>query len=127
MKKENGYTECDSEDLDPFNKCQPVDCEEKYLGKRNFFKDSHCIPAAICEVDDDVFYDYNTNECRRIGDILSDEDLRQIKSGDFTNWVDEDEEQLLEDNFEVLKVGMIDKSWFDQRKFLYLTFRFLQW
>lgn len=88
MKRENGYTKCASEDLDPFNNCKPVNCEEKYFGKRNFFQSPNCVPATICSENDDSIYDYTTNECRSFGKVLSDDDLSQIKNGNFTNWVD---------------------------------------
>lgn len=37
MKDGQGYKKCDSEDLNPFAKCEPENCELKYFGKRNFF------------------------------------------------------------------------------------------
>lgn len=108
MKKEHGYTKCDSEDLDPFNKCKPVNCEEKYLGKRNFFNESHCIPVARCDAGNDVFYDFNTNECRKLGKVFSDEDMRQIKSGNFTNWIEESREEIVQKSFEVKWIYFIE-------------------
>jgi hypothetical protein len=104
MKKSNGYKKCESEDLDPFNKCKPVNCEEKYFGKRNFFKDLYCVPATICDENDDSIYDYATNECRSLENILSEEDLSQMQSGNFTNWVDAKDEK--ETHFEDLKVEL---------------------
>lgn len=88
MKKTSGYKNCDLEDSDPFNGCKPVNCEEKYFGQRNFYNGTACVPAANCD-EEDSQYDYDTNECECLEEILSDDDLFQIKSGNFSNWVDE--------------------------------------
>lgn len=102
MKRVNGYKKCDSEDLDPFNRCKPVNCEEKYFGKRNFFRDGNCVPATMCDENDDSIYDFATNQCRNFGSVLSDDDVNQMKNGNFTNWVDVKEEtEMKPDDFEV--------------------------
>ena len=92
MKKKNGYKKCDFEDLNPFDNCNPVNCEEKYFGKRNFFKDSRCVAAMNCDQSDGVIYDYETNECKNSANILTDEDLNGIMKGNFTNWEEEKNE-----------------------------------
>lgn len=89
MKKQAGYKKCSSEDLDPFQNCKPVNCEEKYFGKRNFFKDSLCVPAALC--DDGDLYDYETNECTNRRNILSEAEMNEMQSGTFSNWEQQEE------------------------------------
>lgn len=91
MKEEGGYQKCGYEDLDPFRNCKPVNCEEKYLGKRNFFKYPNCIPATIC--DEDGRYDYDTNTCENPKNIFSEDEINEMKSGKFTNWEHHDDRQ----------------------------------
>lgn len=86
MKKAKGYKQCDSEDYDPFDNCKPVNCELKYFGKRNFFKDPLCIPATLC--DPGSIYDYEKNVCRDSNQVLSPEDSTEMAEGKFSNWVD---------------------------------------
>lgn len=88
MKKAQGYQQCESEDYDPFNDCKPVNCEVKYSGKRNFFKDPHCVPAVICDQSSSLIYDYDKNICRSLKEVLSPEDVEEMKEGKFSNWVD---------------------------------------
>lgn len=90
MKQSKGYTKCSSEDFDPFNNCKPVNCEEKYFGKRNFFDGVQCVPAKVCDQKVDEMYDYETNQCRIVGNILSEEDRKAMEEGTFSNWIDED-------------------------------------
>lgn len=91
MKQSKGYTNCQSEDFDPFNNCNPVNCEEKYFGKRNFFDGKKCVPAIICEPNVNVVYEHDTNKCRNLKNILDDEDRKSMERGKFSNWVDEAE------------------------------------
>ena len=85
MKQSRGYTKCQHEDLDPFNGCKPVICELKYFGKRNFFKNHTCVPATVC--DHDLMYNYETNECLNLKNILSEKDVEEMKKGKFSNWI----------------------------------------
>lgn len=87
MKKSRGYHKCKSDDLDPFQDCKPVNCELKYFGKRNFFEGTQCVPATLCD-NITPFYDYETNECRSIRNILSDDEICEMLDGKFTNWID---------------------------------------
>ena len=88
MKDKFGYQKCDSEDLNPFNKCKPIDCELKYFGKRNFFQNSQCVPVKVCENDPNVIYDYETNSCRNLKDVFSIDELKMLHAGIFKNFVD---------------------------------------
>ncbi|KAG5684371.1 hypothetical protein PVAND_013606 [Polypedilum vanderplanki] len=101
MKKDHGYTKCDYEDLNPFDKCKPVNCELKYFGKRNFFQYPNCIPVTECENDPEVIYDFDTNTCRNLRNFLSNDNIRQIEEGKFTNFIENE-------NFEEKTSTMID-------------------
>lgn len=92
MKQSKDYKTCQHEDLDPFNGCKPVNCELKYFGKRNYFENPRCVPAKVC--DHDLMYDYETNECRDPRNILNINDVNEIESGMFTNWIDASEAKL---------------------------------
>ena len=115
MKKENGYKKCDFEDLNPFDHCKPVSCEEKYFGKRNFFNssDSSCVAAMKCEQNNDIIYDYETNECKNSAKILSEEDLNEILKGNFTNWEEEKDENYT--SFSNSKVSDMESLWKDKK------------
>lgn len=47
------FTDCPTRDLDPFNSCKPINCEEKYFGKRGFFDKERriCVPVPNCTGD----------------------------------------------------------------------------
>lgn len=44
---------CSSQDLDPFDNCQPVNCQMKYLGCRSYFdqKQKTCVKIPHCIAD----------------------------------------------------------------------------
>lgn len=88
MKEKFGYQKCESEDLNPFNKCTPIDCELKYFGKRNYFQHPHCVPVKVCENDPNVVYDYETNSCRNLKEIFSKDELKMLKAGVFKNFIE---------------------------------------
>lgn len=98
MKESNGYKICESVDLNPFDDCKPVNCELKYFGKRNFFKSPFCVPATTCGSDPDIIYDYETNSCRSLKHVLSDEEKESIRSGKFKNWICESPEDEQDDD-----------------------------
>lgn len=97
MKESKGYTKCHSEDFDPFEKCKPVNCEEKYLGKRNYFDGANCVPAKVC--DQNAMYDYEKNECRNLENILDAEDRKAMENGNFINWINEADMKLNETSY----------------------------
>ncbi|XP_070506760.1 uncharacterized protein [Chironomus tepperi] len=88
MKEKFGYQMCEFEDLNPFNKCKPIECELKYFGKRNYFQHPHCVPVKICDKDPNVIYDYETNTCRNLKEIFSKDELKMLKAGIFKNYVE---------------------------------------
>lgn len=75
---------CKSPDLDPARGCQPVLCDIKYNGVRNFFNQTNfrCQPTPNCwdTSDDDMVYLSGSNTCRRIGEALTEEDLDFFES-----------------------------------------------
>lgn len=42
-------------------------------------------------------YDYETNQCRDLKKVLSDEDVKEIESGMFSNWIEPDGKAVEED------------------------------
>lgn len=54
MFKKDGtkHITCHTEDMDVGNNCLPVNCEEKYFGKRNFFNPTRneCEVATNCKL-----------------------------------------------------------------------------
>lgn len=94
MKKEFGYKECDSEDLNPFHNCTPINCEMKYFGKRNFFNSSkgYCETVPNCDKssNDDMIYDYTTNKCVDLSKLFTVNDVKEINAGNYTIAQDDD-------------------------------------
>lgn len=90
----NGYEKCLSKDFNPFDNCKPVNCEEKYFGKRNFFNGEICVPAKICDQNFEVMYDYEKNECRNSSNLLDEADRKSMENGIFFNWIDQSEIKL---------------------------------
>lgn len=78
-------TNCLTSDLNPIKKCLPENCYEKYFGKRNFFNKI----KKLCEIVPDcgekrhLIYDSTNNQCVDFDEILTDDDLSKIKSGEF--------------------------------------------
>ncbi|CAG9802341.1 unnamed protein product [Chironomus riparius] len=107
MKDKFGYQKCDFEDLNPFNKCKPIDCELKYFGKRNYFQNPHCVPVKVCENDPNVIYDYETNSCRNLKQVFSIDELKTMHAGIFNNFIEETNETVekvkIDDRRKVLK------------------------
>ncbi|XP_065310991.1 uncharacterized protein [Dermacentor albipictus] len=75
---------CRSPDLDPTRSCQPVLCDIKYNGVRNFFNETsqRCEPTANCwdNAEEEMVYLAGSNTCRRVGEVLSDEELEFFES-----------------------------------------------
>ncbi|EDO32133.1 predicted protein [Nematostella vectensis] len=91
-----GYKECAgvdlvnilkrSEDQDPRNDCKPVNCMDKYNGKRTFFDKERgkCVPAHNCytKTDDekalpDIAFDKDNNGCKSlISEKLTDKQIK---------------------------------------------------
>ncbi|XP_032227280.2 uncharacterized protein LOC5503128 isoform X2 [Nematostella vectensis] len=81
-----GYKECAGVDLDPRNDCKPVNCMDKYNGKRTFFDKERgkCVPAHNCytKTDDekalpDIAFDKDNNGCKSlISEKLTDKQIK---------------------------------------------------
>lgn len=80
-------TNCVTRDLNPFRKCFPENCYEKYFGKRNFFNETRklCEIVPDCGAKRDLIYDSVNNQCIDFDEIFTDEDLIKIKSGEYDN------------------------------------------
>ncbi|KAH7948322.1 hypothetical protein HPB52_020398 [Rhipicephalus sanguineus] len=75
---------CRSPDMDPTRSCQPVLCDIKYSGVRNFFNETsqRCEPTANCwdNAEEEMVYLAGSNTCRRVGEVLSEEELDYFDS-----------------------------------------------
>lgn len=45
--KRANISKCSTNDLNPFDNCSPVNCEEKYFGNRNFFNSYENICQSV--------------------------------------------------------------------------------
>lgn len=87
IKTDQGYaSSCKSIDEDPFNNCEPVNCDVRYNGKKPYFdnKIKRCLSVPLCISNDnqylpDVIYDPRTNMCIKDNTIKLD-DFNYIKS-----------------------------------------------
>lgn len=77
---------CKNIDEDPFNKCEPVNCDVRYNGRKPYFdnKIKRCVSAPECISKDnqylpDIIYDLRTNKCSR-ENIIKVDDFSYIKS-----------------------------------------------
>ncbi|XP_075751661.1 uncharacterized protein LOC119173849 isoform X2 [Rhipicephalus microplus] len=75
---------CHSPDMDPTRSCQPVLCDIKYNGVRNFFNETsqRCEPTANCwdNAEEEMVYLAGSNTCRRVGEVLTEEELDYFDS-----------------------------------------------
>lgn len=81
----NIFVTCDSPDLDPFDNCNPVNCQMKYSGNRNYYsrKWKKCQRVPICKADPnkelpDVAYVPNSNTCRDLEKAVTKEDIKML-------------------------------------------------
>ncbi|XP_046847271.1 uncharacterized protein LOC124440894 [Xenia sp. Carnegie-2017] len=71
---ENNTKKCETVDLDPRKKCKPVNCVQKYNGKRNFFRRETklCEPVHECFTSKDedglptTAFDKDHNKCKSL-------------------------------------------------------------
>lgn len=88
LYKPDKITKCETTDLDPFDRCNPVYCLLKYSGNRNFYnrKSKRCQKVPTCIADPskdlpDVAYVPNSNTCRDLESAVSEEDIRLLVHG----------------------------------------------
>ncbi|XP_017770311.1 PREDICTED: uncharacterized protein LOC108558035 [Nicrophorus vespilloides] len=93
---------CASPDLDPLNKCKPVDCHRKYLGSRNYFnkKWQRCQKVPVCVADPskelvDVIFTPSNNKCRDMEKSVTKSDLQLIEAGTLKGPCEETYQSLL--------------------------------
>lgn len=75
---------CRSPDQDPTRSCKPVLCDIKYNGMRDYFNETsqRCEPTVNCWDDaagDEMVYLAGSNSCRRLSEVLSDEDMEHFE------------------------------------------------
>ncbi|EDV43447.1 uncharacterized protein Dana_GF18494, isoform A [Drosophila ananassae] len=82
--KRKDFVNCHNWDKDYLRNCTPLNCEERYFGQRSFFNQD----TGQCEVvppcyGDGKYYDPFANEGVDFGGFLSEDEVEQIKQGDF--------------------------------------------
>lgn len=77
---------CKNIDEDPFNKCEPVNCDVRYNGRKPYFDNNikRCVNVPECISKDnqylpDITYDPRTNKCSK-ENIIKEDDFSYIKS-----------------------------------------------
>ncbi|XP_068086118.1 uncharacterized protein [Anabrus simplex] len=85
-------TTCPSLDMDPLDKCEPVNCHMKYDGYRNYYNSKLriCQPVPICIANPnkelpDVAYVPTSNTCRNLESDITDDDVKFLTRGTFDN------------------------------------------
>ncbi|CAO1314202.1 unnamed protein product [Diamesa serratosioi] len=136
MKSEFGYNRCKTEDLNPFHNCTPINCAMKYFGKRNFFNSTKGFCESVPNCDEpsnaEMIYDYTNNECVDLSNILTENDIEEIKAGNYLIAEEDDEEyvkQLINPRKPSLKCrfqrSIPDQETSTKQKLLYVLYGFL--
>ncbi|XP_043651664.1 uncharacterized protein LOC122619045 isoform X1 [Drosophila teissieri] len=90
LRRRKDYKDCRNWDKDYLRNCTPLNCEERYFGKRSYFnvETEQCEPASDCSGPGE-YYDIFSNEGVDPGNFVSEEELDQIKQGKFdSNFLD---------------------------------------
>ncbi|XP_054091273.1 uncharacterized protein LOC105210176 isoform X2 [Zeugodacus cucurbitae] len=93
IRKRPDYKDCKNWDKEYLRNCTPVDCQERYFGKRSFYNKTteHCDPVPRCDKPN-MRYDYYNNECLIPENFFTKEDMKKIQSGDFRNEYEHEEQ-----------------------------------
>ncbi|KAH8395526.1 hypothetical protein KR222_000521 [Zaprionus bogoriensis] len=86
LRRLRHFVDCKNWDQNYFRNCTPLDCEERYFGKRSFYNRTteQCEPVPIC-FGDGIIYDFYANECIDMNNYITDEEIRLLKEGKFDN------------------------------------------
>ncbi|XP_016948757.1 uncharacterized protein LOC108023640 isoform X2 [Drosophila biarmipes] len=90
LRRRKGFTDCRNWDKDYLRNCTPLNCEERYFGKRSFFnpETEHCEQVSDCSGPGE-YYDIFSNEGVDPGNFVSLDELELIKKGKFdSNFLD---------------------------------------
>ncbi|SPP84533.1 uncharacterized protein LOC117586725 isoform X2 [Drosophila guanche] len=84
LRKRKDFTPCNNWDKEYFMNCLPVVCEERYFGQRSFYNytTEQCEPVPACSKPGE-YYDYYGNECVDPNNFITEEELEQIRQGQF--------------------------------------------
>ncbi|XP_034660042.1 uncharacterized protein LOC117896099 isoform X2 [Drosophila subobscura] len=84
LRKRKDFTPCNNWDKEYFMNCLPVVCEERYFGQRSFYNytTEQCEPVPACS-NPGEYYDYYGNECVDPNNFITEEELEQIRRGQF--------------------------------------------
>ncbi|XP_017140099.1 uncharacterized protein LOC108154344 isoform X1 [Drosophila miranda] len=86
LRRRKDFVDCKNWDKEYFKNCLPVICEERYFGKRSFYNytTEQCEPVPRCSKPGE-YYDYYGNECVDPNNVITDEELEQIRQGKFND------------------------------------------
>lgn len=84
LRRRKDYKDCRNWDKDYLRNCTPLNCEERYFGKRSFFnrETEQCEPVTDCSAPGE-YYDIFSNKRVDPGNFVSEEELDLIKQGKF--------------------------------------------
>lgn len=86
LRRRKDFTDCKNWDKNYLRNCTPLNCEERYFGKRSFYNrtSGECEPVPSC-FGESVIYDFYANECMDMNNFITDEEIEQLKQGKFDN------------------------------------------
>ncbi|XP_064535590.1 uncharacterized protein LOC135426443 isoform X2 [Drosophila montana] len=86
LRRRKDFTDCKNWDKNYLRNCTPLNCEERYFGKRSFYNRTtgECEPVPPC-FGEGVIYDFYANECMDMNNFITDEEIEQLKQGKFDN------------------------------------------
>ncbi|XP_030240815.1 uncharacterized protein LOC115562825 [Drosophila navojoa] len=86
LRRRKDFIDCKNWDKDYLRNCTPLNCEERYFGKRSFYNRTteQCEPVPPCFGEGKI-YDFYANECMDMNNFITDEEIEQLKQGKFDN------------------------------------------
>ncbi|EDW13871.2 uncharacterized protein LOC6572269 [Drosophila mojavensis] len=86
LRRRKDFIDCKNWDKNYLRNCTPLNCEERYFGKRSFYNRTTelCEPVPPCFGEGKI-YDFYANECMDMNNFITDEEIEQLKQGKFDN------------------------------------------
>lgn len=86
LRRRKDFIDCKNWDKNYLRNCTPLNCEERYFGKRSFYNRTTelCEPVPPCYGEGKI-YDFYANECMDMNNFITDEEIEQLKQGKFDN------------------------------------------
>ncbi|KAH8251583.1 hypothetical protein KR038_002478 [Drosophila bunnanda] len=84
LRKRADFMDCRNWDKDYFRNCTPLNCEERYFGKRSFYNQAtEQCEEVLSSSRPGEFYDIYSNEAIDRNNFVTDKELEEIKQGKF--------------------------------------------